>query len=320
MRDRFIKMALTAATAVVGATAVAAYPERPIQLVHGFGAGGNADTVSRLVGKYLQGVLGQPVVVEIRTGAGGMVASSHVAKAEPDGYTLVMLTGGHTVSAAVNKNIPYDPIGDFQPISTVTTFPFVVSVKADNPARTLADLLATAQAKPGGVSFSSVGVGSTQHLTGELLAATAGVNMLHVPYRGGAAPVQAVLAGEVDVLVDTATVSAPQIKAGTMRALAVTSATPWPQLPGVPVAGETLPGFQVYSWLGIAAPARTPKPIVDKLHAALAAMVEDPAFRKSIDDIGSQASGSTPEQMRAMIESEIARWKKVVERANIAAN
>lgn len=307
------------AAALAGA-AGAAYPERPIQLIHGFGAGGNADTVSRLVARHLQAALGQPVVVEIKSGAGGVVASSYVAKAEPDGYTLVMLTGGHTVSAAVNKSLPYDPVADFQPISTVTAFPFVVSVKADNPARTLADLLGTARAKPGTVSFSSVGVGSTQHLTGELLAATAGVQMLHVPYRGGAAPVQAVLASDVDVLVDTATVAAPQLKAGTMRALAITSSRPWPLLPGVPVAADTVPGFQVYSWLGIAAPARTPGPVVDRLHAALAAMLQDPAFRKAVNDIGSEPSGSSPAQMRTMIESEITRWKKVVQQANIAAN
>ncbi|GAA0518675.1 tripartite tricarboxylate transporter substrate binding protein [Pigmentiphaga daeguensis] len=307
------------AAALAGA-AGAAYPERPIQLIHGFGAGGNADTVSRLVARHLQAALGQPVVVEIKSGAGGVVASSYVAKAEPDGYTLVMLTGGHTVSAAVNKSLPYDPVADFQPISTVTAFPFVVSVKADNPARTLADLLGTARAKPGTVSFSSVGVGSTQHLTGELLAATAGVQMLHVPYRGGAAPVQAVLAGDVDVLVNTATVAAPQLKAGTMRALAITSSRPWPLLPGVPVAADTVPGFQVYSWLGIAAPAGTPGPVVDRLHAALAAMLQDPAFRKAVNDIGSEPSGSSPAQMRTMIESEITRWKKVVQQANIAAN
>jgi len=306
------------AAALAGA-AGAAYPERPIQLIHGFGAGGNADTVSRLVARHLQAALGQPVVVEIKSGAGGVVASSYVAKAEPDGYTLVMLTGGHTVSAAVNKSLPYDPVADFQPISTVTAFPFVVSVKADNPARTLADLLGTARAKPGTVSFSSVGVGSTQHLTGELLAATAGVQMLHVPYRGGAAPVQAVLAGDVDVLVDTATVAAPQLRAGTMRALAITSSKPWPLLPGVPVA-DTVPGFQVYSWLGIAAPVGTPGPVVDRLHAALAAMLLDPAFRKAVNDIGSEPSGSSPAQMRTMIESEITRWKKVVQQANIAAN
>lgn len=306
--------------ATLAGAAGAAYPERPIQLIHGFGAGGNADTVSRLVARHLQAALGQPVVVEIKSGAGGVVASSYVAKAEPDGYTLVMLTGGHTVSAAVNKSLPYDPVADFQPISTVTAFPFVVSVKADNPARTLADLLGTARAKPGTVSFSSVGVGSTQHLTGELLAATAGVQMLHVPYRGGAAPVQAVLAGDVDVLVDTATVAAPQLKAGTMRALAITSSRPWPLLPGVPVAADTVPGFQVYSWLGIAAPAGTPGPVVDRLHAALAAMLQDPAFRKAVNDIGSEPSGSSPAQMRTMIESEITRWKKVVQQANIAAN
>ncbi|MPS25488.1 tripartite tricarboxylate transporter substrate binding protein [Pigmentiphaga sp.] len=317
MYERIIGAVL--ATALAGA-AGAAYPERPIQLIHGFGAGGNADTVSRLVARHLQAALGQPVVVEIKSGAGGVVASSYVAKAEPDGYTLVMLTGGHTVSAAVNKSLPYDPVADFQPISTVTAFPFVVSVKADNPARTLADLLAAARARPGTVSFSSVGVGSTQHLTGELLAATAGVQMLHVPYRGGAAPVQAVLAGDVNVLVDTATVAAPQLKAGTLRALAITSAKPWPLLPGVPVAADTVSGFQVYSWLGIAAPAKTPGPIVDRLHAALAAMLQDPAFRKAVNDIGSEPSGSSPAQMRTMIESEIARWKKVVEQANIVAN
>lgn len=300
--------------------AQAAWPTRPITLVHGFGAGGNADVIARLVAGRLSDSLKQPVVVEIKAGAGGAIASQHIAKSAPDGYTLVMLTGAHTVSAALRKSLPYDPVKDFAFIGTVTAFPFVVAVRPDHPAKDLAQFIAQAKASGGKPpSFSSVGVGSTQHMTGELLSATAGAPMLHVPYRGGGAPVIAVMAGEVDVLVDTPTVAVPHVQAGKLRALAVTSAASWPSLPGVPPAAATLPGFEVRSWLGLAAPAGTPDAVVRRLNAALQAMLREPETLKALADAGSAANPGTPEAMAEMVAADIVRWKSVAASRGIQA-
>jgi tripartite-type tricarboxylate transporter receptor subunit TctC len=315
-RRRLIAAA-AAALAAPRLLAQAAYPSRPIQLVHGFGAGGNADVVARLVARKLEDILKQPVVVEIKTGAGGMIATSFAAKAPPDGYALVMLTGAHTVSAALRRSLPYDPVKDFAFISTVSSFPFVIGVRAEHPARSLADLVAMAKANPGKVSFTSVGVGSTQHMVGELLASTAGVKMLHVPYRGGGAPVQAVISGDVDVLTDTPTVATPHILSGRIRALAVTSAQTWPSLPAVPTVSATLPGFEVRSWLGLAAPAGTPEPIVRRLNQAVRTALQSADMQQSLGTAGSAPAYSTPEAMRDMVHNDIARWRSVIARSGM---
>jgi tripartite-type tricarboxylate transporter receptor subunit TctC len=317
LKRREFVAAAAAFAASPWAAAQAAWPSRNVTLLHGFGAGGNADVVARLVAQRLQESLGQPVIVDIKSGAGGMLASSAAAKASPDGYTLVMLTGAHTVSAALRRNLPYDPIKDFAFVSTVTTFPFVVAVRADHPAKNLADLIAKAKAEPGKYNFSSVGVGSTQHLVGELLANTAGIQLQHIPYRGGAAPIQAVIGGEVDLLVDTPTVALPHIQSGRLRSLGVTSAAPWPTLPGVPTVAATLSGFEVRSWLGVAAPAGTPAPVVRRLNAELKKVLADTDVQKSLAGNGSVASHSTPEAMRDMVQNDIARWRGVIARAGI---
>ena len=293
------------------------WPSKPIQLVHGFGAGGNADVIARLVAQKLQEQLGKPVVVEIKSGAGGMIASNAVAKAEPDGHTLVMLTGAHTVSAAMRKTLPYDPVNDFSFISTVTAFPFVIAVRAEHPAKTLADLLQLAKSASGKISFSSVGVGSTQHLVGELLAGTAGVQLLHVPYRGGGAPVQSVMAGEVDLLIDTPTVALPHIQSGKLRALGVTSAAPWPTLPGVVPVAQTLPQFEVRSWLGLAAPAGLPASITQRLNAEVKQVLQRPDVIQTLTLAGSAPSYSSPQSMQEMVQNDIARWRSVIARRNI---
>ncbi|MBS7777530.1 tripartite tricarboxylate transporter substrate binding protein [Acidovorax sp. CCYZU-2555] len=311
-------LAGAASLAPFAAWSQGAYPNRPIQLIHGFGAGGNADVVARLVGQKLQESLKQPVVVEIKSGAGGSIASNAVAKAAPDGYSLVMLTGAHTVSAALRKSMPYDALKDFAFLSTVSSFPFVVAVRAEHPAKSLAELLAMARKDPDKVSFTSVGVGSTQHMVGELLGATAQVKLLHIPYRGGGAPVQAVIAGDVDVLTDTLTVAAPHIKSGRLRALAITSAEAWPSAPGVPTVSTVLPGFEVRSWLGLAAPAGTPAEVVQKLAAEIHKALKAPDLQQALANAGSAAAPSSPEQMRAMVGSEIARWRDVIQQVGIA--
>lgn len=314
--DRRTALAALATLAAPAAPAQA-WPSKPIQLVHGFGAGGNADVIARLVAQKLQEQIGKPVVVEIKSGAGGMIATHAVAKSEPDGHTLVMLTGAHTVSAAMRKTLPYDPVNDFAFISTVTAFPFVIAVRADHSASHLAALIQMAKAAPGKVSFSSVGVGSTQHLVGELLAGTAGMQLLHVPYRGGAAPVQSVMAGEVDLLIDTPTVALPHLQSGKLRALGVTSATPWPTLPGVVPVAQTLPQFEVRSWLGLAAPAGLPAAIVQRLNAEVKTLLQRPDVMQSLTVSGSAAAYSTPQSMQDMVSNDIARWRGVIARANI---
>lgn len=301
-----------------GSHAQGTYPSRPVQLTHGFGAGGNADVVARLLAQKLQDKLGQPVVVEIKSGAGGAIASDFVAKSKPDGLNLVMLTGAHTVSAALRKTLPYDSVKDFAFISTVTSFPFVVAVRAEHPARTLAELLASAKKAPDRVTFTSVGVGSTQHMVGEMLGVAGGVKLLHVPYRGGGAPVQAVIAGDVDILADTLTVATPHIKSGRLRALAVTSAGAWPSLPNVPPVAATLKGFEIRSWLGLAAAHGTPTAIVDLLNEGVRASVKDPGVLATLANLGSEASPSSPAEMKAMVEREIERWRSVMAQAGIA--
>lgn len=297
--------------------AQAAYPSRPIQLIHGFGAGGNADVVARLIGQKMAETLKQPIVVDIKSGAGGTIASNTVAKAVPDGYSLVMLTGAHTVSAALRQKLPYDPVKDFAFISTVSAFPFVVAVRAEHPAKTLAELIDTAKKNPGKVTFTSVGVGSTQHMVGELLGSTAQVQLLHVPYRGGGAPVQAVIGGDVDVLTDTITVAAPHIQSGRLRALGVTSAAAWPTMPGVAPVSATLPGFEVRSWLGLAAPAGTPPAIVDQLAEDTRLALQDASVQKTLAGAGSMPAPSTPAAFRSMVESEITRWRGVIRQVGI---
>jgi tripartite-type tricarboxylate transporter receptor subunit TctC len=317
IQRRRLLVATAAGLAAGPLLAQADYPSRPIQLIHGFGAGGNADVVARLMAKALQDQLKQSVVVDIKPGAGGMIATNFVAKALPDGYSLVMLTGAHTVSAALRRTLPYDPVKDFAFISTVSSFPFVIGVRAEHPAKTLAQLIELAKTAGTKVSFTSVGVGSTQHMVGELLAGAAGVQLLHVPYRGGGAPVQAVIGGDVDVLADTLTVATPHIQSGRIRALAVTSAGPWPSLPGVPPVSATLPGFEIRSWLGLAAPAGTPEPLVRRLNAEVRKALQSPEVAKTLAAAGSAPAYSTTDAMREMVQTDIARWRSVIARRGL---
>jgi tripartite-type tricarboxylate transporter receptor subunit TctC len=307
------------ASVLCSLTAAAAddYPARPITLLHGFGVGGNADAIARIVAEGLSRRIGQPVIVEARPGAGGNIASERAVKTTPDGYTLVMLTGGHAVAAGIYKTLPYDPVDDFQMVSTVVFFPFVIAVKANHRFQTLADLIAEAKEKPDSLTYSSVGVGTTQHLVGELLSSMAGIKMVHVPYRGGGAPINDLLGGQIDILIDSLTITAPQLAAGTVRGLGVTSAQPWFSIPQVPPIATTLPGYEVRSWLGIATAKNTPKPIVDKLNTELRAVLEMTDIKDKLQAMGNEVRGSSPDEMHNMVVSDIARWKQVIHDANI---
>ena len=316
---RTLTIALALAIAASGSTAAHAqsYPSKPVKIYQGFAVGGNADTIARLVAQGLSEELGQQFLVESRTGAGGNIASDFVAKSAPDGYGLVLLTGGHAVSAAMYKALAFDPQNDFKWLSLVSVFPFVIGTSIDSKIKTIADLIAAARNEPDKLSYSSVGVGTTQHLAGELLQATAKIKMLHIPYRGGGAPVQDVITGRVDILFDSVTVSRAQVAGGKLRALGVTSTSRIPQLPDVPAVAETLPGINVTSWAAIAAPAGLPAEIANRLHAAIARTVARPDVGKRLFDLGGIATSSTPEETATHVARAIATWKRVVEQAKI---
>jgi tripartite-type tricarboxylate transporter receptor subunit TctC len=308
---------LTLAGAVGGASAQS-WPTKPVTLVQGFNAGGNADTIARIVAEGLSRELGQPVVVEARTGAGGNLASGQVARAAADGHTLILLTGGHAVSAAVYKKLPFEPVSDFHWVGLVTTFPFVIATRADGPIKSLPDLIATAQKQPGTISFSSVGVGSTQHLAGELLQSMAKVKLNHIPYRGGTAPLQDVIGGQVDVLFDSVTVARAQAQAGRLRVLAVTSTDRNPQLPDAEPAAKTVPGFEVLSWTALAAPKDLPAPVADRLADALRKALAQPEVRQKLALTGGVPdSGTSSADTRRFVGEQVDKWKRVVNDANI---
>ena len=309
--------ALVLGNATRGAMAQA-WPARPIRIVQGFAPGGNADTIARVIGNELSKALGQPVVVEARAGAGGNLASDAVAKAAPDGYSLVLLTGGHTVSGALYKSLPFDPSESFEMVSTLTQFPFLFTVRGDAPYPTLRALLDAAKAKPDAIAYGSAGIGSTHHLTGELLARTAKVPMLHVPYKGDAAAITSLLGGEIPLVVATPTVAMPQVKAGKARVLAVSGGMRWAAMPEVPTADEAgVPGFDVRSWTGLAAPAGTPRAVIDRLNTEVQRALRLPEVRARLEALGGDPAGSTPREMKDRVAFEVQRWKRVIAEANI---
>jgi tripartite-type tricarboxylate transporter receptor subunit TctC len=302
------------------ATAAAAqdvYPSRVVRLVHGFAAGGNADTVSRIIANEMSRGLGQSVVVEPRPGAGGNIASAAAAKSTADGYTMVLLTGGHTVSAALYKSLQFDPVEDFVFISTVTKFPFFIAVRP-NTFASLQELITKAQANPGGVTFGSAGIGTTQHLTGELLAQQSGTRFTHVPYQGGAPATTALLRGEIDMLVDTGAGLAGQAAAGAIRLVGVSSRDRWSRTAEIPTVAETvLPGFDIVSWTGLAVPAGTPASIVAKLRAELHRTLAVPEVQDRLRALDSEPAPSSGEAMRELIKGQIGLWTRVVKDAGI---
>lgn len=313
-------LAVLLTTALLASPGLASdYPTRPITLVHGFAAGGTADAISRIVAQPLSEILKQPVVVEQRPGAGGNNASRVVANAAPDGYTIGLPTGGHAVSAGLYKNLPFHPVDSFEMISTVVFYAFAVAAKPDFPANTMSELLAYAKANPGKLDYGSAGIGSTHHLTGELLASVAGIQWNHVPYRGEAAAFTGLLSGELPVIIATTVTVQPQLAAGKLKALAVSSPKRFPGMPNVPTVAESaLPNFDVRTWAGLFAPKGTPAPIVAQLNAAVQQALARPEVKARLEDVvGGEVQGSTPAAMRTMVASEAARWTDVIKKANI---
>ncbi|MGE3993868.1 Bug family tripartite tricarboxylate transporter substrate binding protein, partial [Pseudorhodoplanes sp.] len=273
--------------------------------------------ISRVFAEGLSSRLNQPVVVEPRPGAGGNTASARLLQSPPDGYTLMSMTGGHAVSAAIYKSLPFSPIDDFQMISTYGYFAFLVAVRKDKPIQTLVDLIRTAKASPGALTYSSPGVGSTQHLAGELFSALSEIKMTHVPYRGGSAPVTDLIGGQIDMSFDSMSVIEPHYRSGALRVLGVTSKVRWPSFPEIPSIAETVPGYDVQSWMGLAAPRGMSPEVVQKLNTAVRSVFESPAALERLRGLGMNPASSSPEEMKTLVDTQIAKWKKVVADAKI---
>lgn len=315
MRRKFLLSLLFAGLTFAQATSAQdSFPNRPIRIIVPFSPGGNTDTVARVTAVYLQQSLGQSVIVENKPGAGGMIATDHVAKAAPDGYTLLMSsTGPHTIAPSLMAKINYDPVKDLAPISNVSSNALVLLVNPSVPVHSVSELIALAKQKPGQLSFGSAGIGGTTHLSAEMFKSMAGINILHVPYKGGAPATAAALAGDVTMTFANLSDALPQMKTGKLRALAVTSASRQPQAPEIPTIAESgLPGYECIVWNGLVAPGGTPPDIVNKIAAAVQKMTRTPAFQQKMTQIGSVPIGDTPEQFRAYVKLELVRWAKVV--------
>ena len=305
---------LAVALASVAVAAHAQYPNKPIKMVVPFSAGGTTDILARAVAAELQKAFGQPVVVENKAGAGGNIGSDFVAKAPPDGYTLLMGTvGTHAINVALYPKMPYDAVKDFVPISLVAGVPNVLVAAPGFAVNSVKDLIDLAKKSPDKTTFASSGNGTSIHLSGELFKQLAGVQMTHIPYKGSSAALPDVMSGQVNVMFDNAPSVIPQIKGGKLKAIAVTSSMRSPALPNVPTIAESgLPGFEASSWFGVLAPAATPKDIVDKLSQTIAKAVQSTEFKERLAAQGAEGVGNTSEQFTAHIKVEIDKWAKVV--------
>ena len=310
--------AVNALSAFVGEAAAQTWPERPIHLVVGYGAGGGTDIIARIVADQLAQKLGQPVIVENKPGAGGTIAARQVATSAPDGYTLYMMNNGHAVSAAVYKSLAYDPLADFLPVSLVAKMPLVFVAGAKFEAGTVQQLTALAKQKPGKLNYASVTVGSSQHFAGALLLQVAGLEMTHVPFQKTPDAVTAVISGDVDLLVEVVSPVLGQIRSGDLKALAISSAERYPVLPDVPTVAEAgYPDFDVSTWYAIALPAGTPEAIRKRLSAAVGEVLAMEEVCKRALDVGFVIQGSTPEALGAHLRAEIGKWDKVRKLAGI---
>jgi tripartite-type tricarboxylate transporter receptor subunit TctC len=316
---KFIIAVLAACLVAAPATAQD-YPNKPIRLIVSFGPGGGADIVGRILGQAISEKLGQPVVIENKPGAAGTLGNELVARAEKDGYTLGIMTAGQIIAAVMNKSLRYDTATAFEPISMVATASLIIVTRPDFPASNAKELVAQAKANPGKISVASPGFGATQHMSAELFRQTAGIEMLHVPFRTSPEAITAVLGKQVDVLFDTVLAVLGQVQSGQLKAIAVTGAERFPVVPDVPPAVESgvVPGYDVTTWYGFFAPRGTPPEVVGKLNKVLNDAIKDPAVREKLIKAGVAVQGSTPAEFGKFMAGELARWNKVREAAGIA--
>ena len=309
-------------TLMFAAPAHAAYPERPVTMVVPFAAGGTTDILARIVGEELSKRLGQQIVIDNRPGAGGNTGTAVVAKAAPDGYTLVMGTiGTHAINSSIYKRMPYDPVGDFAPVTIVATVPNVLVAHPSAPFRTVKELIAYAKANPGKLNFASSGAGSSIHLSGEMFKAMTETDIVHVTYKGSGPAVIDMISGQVPLMImfDNLPSSLSQIRAGKLMALGVTSAARTPILPEVPTIAEAaLPGYEATPWFGVLAPAGTPKEIIDRLNGEIVAILGMPAVKERLLEQGAEPVGDTPEHFAGVIKADLTKWAALIEKAGIS--
>ena len=306
-------VAATAALTTPALTLAQAFPAKPVKIVVPYPPGGTNDIVVRLLAQKLGDSMGQPFVVENKPGASGNLGAEQVARAAPDGYTLLLVTTGHSIHPSLYKNLRYNIKTDLTPVSELTRGPMLVMVTPSLPYKTVRDVIAAAKAKPGSINFGSAGNGSSTHLATELLSSMAGVKMTHIPYNGSAPAMADVMAGNAQLVMDLMFSALPQVNGGKLRAIAITGAKRSPLLPNVPTVAESgVPGFETLAWNGLMAPANTPKPIIDKLNAEIHKALDAPEMKERLRAQGFEPSPGTPEQFGALIRSESDRWAKVV--------
>ena len=304
--------------AAAGAAFAQAYPTKPVKLIVPFGAGGVADITARVLAQKMSDTIGQQVLVDNRPSAGGIIASEAVAKAEPDGYTLLFITNGNAVSATLFKSLPYDTVKDFAPVSSVGFFDLVLIVSGDSRIGSLKQLVDYARSNPGKLNIGTINIGSTQNLAAELFKSMARIDAQVVPFKATPAVVTALRGGEVNAAFEILAPVLSQIKAGAVKPLAITSSRRFRGLPDVPTVAEAgVAGYQASSWNGVAAPARTPKAVIDKLNREIVAAVSSPDVRQRLEQLGVDARAGTPAELRELLVSEIAKWGDVIERAHI---
>ena len=306
------------ALALPAATARAQdYPTRPVRWVVPYPPGGTTDVLARLIGEYLSRKMGQQFFIDNRPGAGNNIGTDAVVKAAPDVYTVLLGNPANGINASLYKSLPFNFIRDIAPVGGFVRVPNVMEVNRDFPAKTVAEFIAYAKANPGKINMASSGLGTSVHLSGELFMAMTGVKMTHVPYRGAGPALTDLISGQVHVLFDNLPSSVEHIRAGTLRGLAVTTEQPSPALPGVPTVAETVPGYEASAWFGMGAPKDTPRPIIDKLNAAINEALKDPEMLKKLADLGGTPIGGTPEDFGKVIAAETEKWRKVVEFAGV---
>ena len=316
VRSSFALALASLTYAMPGVASAQAYPSQPIQVVVPFPAGGIVDNVTRKLGTQLITALGQPIIIENRAGAGGSIGAAQVARAKPDGYTLLSAFDTHAVNPLLYK-LTFDSDKDLKPIALVATSPLVLVVHPSVPAKSLQELVALAKAKPQALSYASTGAGSSNHLTAELFKSVTGASMLHVPYRGGAPAITDIMGGQVQVMFVSVTSVLGHIRSGKLRPLAVTSKERIAALPEVPPIGDTYKGFEAYSWVGLLAPAGVPADVIAKLNASVNAALKTPDVQKFLEEQSLKPAGGTPEQFGSFMKAETQKWGEVIKRQNI---
>ena len=313
--------AVTAAMLAMGGgvSAQSPFPSKPVHIFVPYAAGGGVDILARTLGDVVSKAWGQTVVVENRPGAGGVVASQALVSASPDGYTLIVVASGHATNPFLYPKIPYDTFKDFTPISLLASSPNILLVRADSPFKTLADVIAQAKAKPGSLSFAHAGTGTSTHLAGELLKDLAKIDIAAIPYKGGAPAINDLLGGQIPLSFNNGPESVGQIAAGTLRALAVTTAARAPFLPEVPSIGETVPGYDTEVWWGLLGPGGMPRELIEKLSHDFVAAVNTETVKERLNKLGATPIGSSPEAFNAKIHADYDKWGPIIKAASIKA-